>query len=422
MRLPYYHMLADGRFEDMKSLFEFYHRVLNVSIARSKAWYNISEGTFFPETMRQSGLYDSGEMGMRCQSAQAAGEGGEVPVASNPYIRYHREGGLELSLLALDWLEHSQDLGYFQRILLPQIVLYLDYYANHFGNGADGRLDIYPSQALETWQCTEVPPTRDSCVTNPMPKVAGLHALMPRLLALNASVVPDAATRTKWQALAKRVPELPVGPCMQGPGKGNATCLLPGAQLPQTASNAENADLYAVHPYRVVGLYANRSLGKTTYGNRKNKGNSGWSEDLMDAALLGLASEAVPGLIARANLGPATSTSGSVHRTYRWIGFQGGIGTGGTATDHGAVGAAGLRYMLLHSGTSDEQGVPSEKIVLFPAWPCDDWAVDFRLHAPGKTTVEGSYDGAGKLSNFIVSPENRRADVVFAGCVKSVDE
>ena len=142
---------------------------------------------------------------------------------------------------------------------------------------------------------------------------------------------------------------------------------------------------------------------------------------MMDAALLGLASEAVSGLIARANLGPATSSSGSVHRTYRWIGFQGGIGTGGTATDHGAVGAAGLRYMLLHSGTSNEQGVPSEKIVLFPAWPCDDWAVDFRLHAPGKTIVEGSYDGAGKLSNFTVSPEDRRADVVFAGCVKSVD-
>ena len=52
MRLPYYHMLADGRFEDMKSLFNFYHRVLEVSKARTKAWYNISEGTFFPETMR----------------------------------------------------------------------------------------------------------------------------------------------------------------------------------------------------------------------------------------------------------------------------------------------------------------------------------------------------------------------------------
>ena len=39
--------------------------------------------------------------------------------------RYHREGGLELSLLALDWLAHSGDLGYFQQSLLPQIEVYL---------------------------------------------------------------------------------------------------------------------------------------------------------------------------------------------------------------------------------------------------------------------------------------------------------
>ena len=32
-------MLADGRFEDMKSLFNFYHRVLSVSKARTKAWF-----------------------------------------------------------------------------------------------------------------------------------------------------------------------------------------------------------------------------------------------------------------------------------------------------------------------------------------------------------------------------------------------
>jgi hypothetical protein len=212
------------------------------------------------------------------------------------------------------------------------MVLYIDYYASHFKDGPDGRLDIFPSQALETWQCTEMPPTRGSCVTNPMPKVAGLHALLPRLLALNETIVPDSGTRAKWQALAKRVPELPVGPCMQGPGKGTATCLLPGAQLPNASSNFENADLYAVHPYRVVGMRTNRSLGETTYANRKFKGSSGWSEDLMDAALLGLANESVRGLIVRANLGPATSSSGSIHRTYRWVGFQGGIGTGGTAT------------------------------------------------------------------------------------------
>ena len=301
-------------------------------------------------------------------------------------------------------------------------IAYIDYYGNHFRDGPDGKLDIFPAQALETWQCTAVPPARASCVTNPMPQVAGLHALLPRLLALNSTVVvPDfAATRAKWAALVRRLPPLPVGNCMQGPGKASgARCLLPGAQLPPTASNAENADLYAVHPYRVIGLYANRSLGVTTYVNRRFKGSSGWSEDFMDAALLGLANETAEMAIARATLGPSV-TGMPAGGSYRWLGFQGGIGTGGTATDHGAVGAAGLRYMLLQSGTMDEDEVPSDQIVLFPAWPCKDWAVDFKLHAPGNTVVEGSYDGAGKLSRFTVTPASRRADIVFAGCVTSV--
>ena len=61
-------------------------------------------------------------MGWRCNGSTFKTAGGvTVPLATNPYIRYHREGGLELSLLALDWLAHSGDLAYFQRVLLPQI-------------------------------------------------------------------------------------------------------------------------------------------------------------------------------------------------------------------------------------------------------------------------------------------------------------
>ena len=273
---------------------------------------------------------------------------------------------------------------------------------------------MFPGQALETWQCKSVPPTRATCVTNPMPQVAGLHALLPRLLKLNETVVPNSGAtanlKAKWQTLAQRVPELPVGPCMQGAGKGISTCLLPGAQLPPSTSNAENADLYAVHPFRVVGLYTNRSLGITTYENRKFRGETGWSEDFMDSALLGLANETASAAIAHAIVAPYSG--------YRWVGFQAGIGAGGPITDHGGVATAGLRYMLMQSGLSVD-GVPSKKIVLFPAWPCKDWAVKFKLHAPGLTTVEGFYDGAGAISGFRVSPPERKADVVFASCVQA---
>ena len=66
------------------------------------------------------------------------------------------------------------------------------------------------------------------------------------------------------------------------------------------------------------------------------------------------------------------------------LGFQAGIGAGGPITDHGGVATAGLRYMLMHTGITGADGSASSTIVLFPAWPCDDWAVHFKLHAPGE--------------------------------------
>ena len=409
IRLPYYHMLADGRFEDMISLFTFYGSILNVSRARTRSWFGIN-GTFFPETAQQSGLYDSGQLGWNCQSASTS-----VPIPQNPYIRYHREGGLELALLMLDWLAHTNNATYFRDALMPQIALYVQYYAEHFADDPDtGRLDMFPAQALETWQCKSVPPTRDNCVTNPTPEVAGLHAVLPRLLSLDDEALPAdtgerARLRAAWVSLARRVPDLAVGKCMQG--NTSATCVLPGARLPPSVSNSENADLYAVHPFRVIGVRANRSLGVATYENRRFRGSTGWSEDLMDAALLGLADEAAAAAVARANVAPYTG--------YRWVGFQGGIGAGGPITDHGGVATAGLRYMLLHPATlAHGANLDKQAIVLFPAWPCTDWAVRFRLHAPGGTTVAGYYDGAGKLFNFTVSPQSRKKDVVFASCVK----
>eukprot|EP00035_Acanthoeca_spectabilis_P030105 m.476095 g.476095 ORF g.476095 m.476095 type:complete len:679 (+) comp40063_c0_seq1:968-3004(+) len=406
IRLPYYHMLHDGRFEAMKSLFDFYFNLLPVSEARTRAWFNLSSGSYFPETLQQNGLYASGGLGWNCRSASM-----KEPLPGNTYIRYHREGGLELSLLALDWFAHTDDVKYFVAKLLPQIESYVDYYANHFGNDASGKLDMFPAQALETWQCKAVPPTRETCVTNPMPEVAGLSALLPRLLALNSTVV-SASLKEKWAALLTRVPPIPVSDCVGAFAGTRTTCLRPGKLIPPSTSNSENAELYAVHPYRQVGLYRDQKLGITSYYDRKFHGDTGWSEDFMDAALLGLANETAMLAVSRASVPPYTG--------YRWLGFQAGIGAGGPITDHGGVATAGLRYMLMQTGVLNASGVPTDLIVLFPAWPCQDWAVDFKLHAPANTIVEGSYNGAGVLTNFSVTPSERRSDVVFGGCVTKV--
>jgi hypothetical protein len=51
------------------------------------------------------------------------------------------------------------------------------------------------------------------------------------------------------------------------------------------------------------------------------------------------------------------------------------------------------------------------KILLFPAWP-KDWDVQFKLHAPANTAIEGSLR-AGKLEQLTVTPVERRQDMTI---------
>jgi len=48
-------------------------------------------------------------------------------------------------------------------------------------------------------------------------------------------------------------------------------------------------------------------------------------------------------------------------------------------------------------------------IHLLPAWP-KEWNVEFKLHAPQRTTVEGVFRN-GKLEQLVVTPEKRARDI-----------
>ncbi|MBC7350174.1 MAG: hypothetical protein H5U05_09400 [Candidatus Aminicenantes bacterium] len=51
------------------------------------------------------------------------------------------------------------------------------------------------------------------------------------------------------------------------------------------------------------------------------------------------------------------------------------------------------------------------KIFLLPAWP-QDWDVDFRLHAPYRTVVEGQLRN-GQVTKLNVTPPSRRSDLII---------
>jgi alpha-L-fucosidase 2 len=68
--------------------------------------------------------------------------------------------------------------------------------------------------------------------------------------------------------------------------------------------------------------------------------------------------------------------------------------------------------MLLQCDPSTSSG-QAGRIRLLPAWPAG-WDADFKLHAPGQTTVSGVVKN-GELVELNVSPASRRSDVVTGG-------
>ena len=63
----------------------------------------------------------------------------------------------------------------------------------------------------------------------------------------------------------------------------------------------------------------------------------------------------------------------------------------------------GLQEMLMQTD--------GKVIRLFAAWP-KDWDVDFKLHAPYQTIVEGVLRD-GKIETLKVTPESRRKDIIL---------
>jgi hypothetical protein len=367
-RLPYWSMLEAGDFDLMKPLFKMYKDALPIRKLATKTYYK-HKGAFYPETMYFWGTYTGSNYGW---------DRSELPsgMTENRYIRLYWQGGLEVSLMMLDYYEFTKDDVFLQETLLPVVSEIIDFFDHHWKRDEKGKILFDPAMALETY----------NTAVNPLPEIVGINKVCSELLRLPLSTLSKKHQK-QWKRLISELPEIP-------------TKLLNGEKVLSPAyeysgkQNIENPELYAIFPYRTYGLNKpDLEMARRTFENRLIKQTGGWQQNAIKAALLGLTEEAAE----------LTSQNFNASTTFYRFPTMWGPNYDWTPDQcHGTVAMSALQRMLVQ--------YDGEQILLLPAWP-KDWNAKFKLRAPQNTTIEGEVKN-GKLENLKVTPSNRLDDVI----------
>ncbi len=359
-RAMYWPRLMAGDFDIMKPLFDMYAKILPANTLQVKQFYNHG-GAYFAETSPFWG------------SLIYVG-----PDVKANYTAHYFTPILELSMMMLDYYEYTGDKTFLKNTFLPIATAGIQFFDQHFGRDANGKLLLDPDNAIEMyWK-----------VHNPAPDIAGLHAVLNRLTNLPAGLVDDKLV-AQWQRIYNELPPLPTA------NVADKMVLLPYTG-PQTAqsSNSENPELYAIYPFRLYGLgKPHLDVAVNTFNIRKQRAKGCWVQDPIQAAMIGDAE------VAKDYVSFALTRH---EPRLKFPAFWAKANDYAPDEDNGGNGENGLQQMLMQAD--------GKKIMLLPAWP-KGWDADFKLNAPYNTTVEGRVIN-GKLTGLKVTPASRLSDVV----------
>ena len=366
-RLPYWSMLESGDFDLMLPLFRMYREALPLRMLATKTYYK-HEGAFFPETMYFWGTYTDANYG-RNRSELPLG------MTENKFIRYYWQGGLELSLMMLDYYNFTNDNDFLKETLLPVVTEIINFYDLHWKRDDKGKIRFEPAMALETY----------STAVNPLPEIVGINKVCSELLKLPAEVISKKQQR-QWLRLINELPDIPVQWI-------NEKIVLAPAQEFSGKQNIENPELYAIFPYRKFGVGKNElEMARYTFENRAVKQTGGWQQNAIKAAYLGLTDEAAE----------LTSTNfNTSNNAYRFPAMWGPNYDWTPDQDHGSVAMIALQRMLMQ--------YDNETIFLLPACP-KEWNVQFKLRGPNNTTIEGVFEN-GEMLEWKKYPENSKSKI-----------
>jgi len=378
-RLIYWPLVMTGDNDLLKPWFGMYLNRLDFAKARNFLYYQ-HDGASFPETMEFFAVPRMDDFGTNNPTNEI----------ESRWQRYHIQGTLEVIAEMLDQYDYYGNKALAQSSIVPFADAIVTFYDKHWQRDAKGKIYMSPMQSLETYQLT---------AANPTPDIAGLMSVIPRLLALPHEMTTQ-QQRDNWTRVLRDLPPLPMGKTVKGKtppfGEGDAdgtTVILPSEKYGKT-ENSENPELYVSFPYRIYGVgKPNLELALNTFAARRFPQNTCWGQDGTQASILGLTDVAKKAAIAE------FTNYGNERFPWFWRADHDWI----PDFDNGGSGMITLQNMLMQCD--------GKRIQLTPAWPAD-WTADFKLHAPGNTTVAGHVE-KGKLSNLQVMPASRAKDVVL---------
>jgi hypothetical protein len=380
-RLLYFPMLKSGDADLMKAQFDFYLRILNNAVLRSKVYWGHG-GACFTEQIENFGLPDITEYGLKRPP------GSDPGLEYNPWLEYLWETVFEFCFMILETERYENaDIHRYMPLIDSCLVFFDEHYRQLAAKRGSRELDeagryiFYPSSAAETYKMTY----------NSTTVVSALQVVLSRLLELPGSYA-DSTQRLNWAKMLQRIPAIPLR-------EMNGHTMLAPAQAWARVQNTEAPQLYPVYPW---GLYGIGKPGLDTAINTyrydtlavKFRSYIGWKQYNIFAARLGLRDEAEALTREKFRDGP--------HR------FPSFWGPGFDWTpDHNWGGSAmiGLQEMLLQAN--------GKTIYLLPAWP-RKWNAHFKLHAPYQTIVQGTIRD-GKIEDLEVFPAERKKDVIILG-------
>ncbi len=396
-RLLYWPMLKSGDFDAILPQFDLYRKGLPGAMARVKKYFGHTgavycEYTSVPGIALGDGWGWENEYNYRIrgeeipfgdpQANAALGFGDPVErgVMANGAIAYHWESQVEHAYMILEYHRFTgADISKYMPFIEQALIFFDEHYRTRQkmrdGNEWDenGKLVIYPSTSCESYRGAK----------NPTDVIAGLRACLSSMLGLGEKYLSD-ERKTYYRGFLNRIPDYTYGEVEGLPIVNPAEDWL-------RESNQELPQFYPLFPFNQFQLGDDDiQVFKNTYRFapefRKGKIQS-WHQDGIFFARMGMTEEAA-----------AYNTRKLQDSPRRFPTFWGPGHDWVPDHNWGGSGMIGLQEMLMQT--------VGATINLFPAWP-KEWDVNFKLHAPGNTTVEASLLN-GKIKYLKVVPESRR--------------